>query len=239
MTLPPFTQTTQPLLEDGTVIEHTVVNSTVTYTLSGKTIRWTNNKVPECDGFAYPSHPSKLLRKVYAQRASSWVGHYTPKPGANRRSCCVPQKVVISHSHEMFGILISLTKEGHDSRCFFNNDITTVHQTSALAPQGNIISKMADGQPIRFVLNGDNLLLDQPANEGCGKPAFLCLPAKVSQLPGLHHDGGWAASIDEVVKRMEHNNVLAPDAPEFSASLSKQTDAYTILTVLFSFCSRA
>ena len=166
-------QTTQPLLDEGTVIEHSVVNTTVTYTLGGRTIRWTNNKVPECDGFAYPSEPPKLLKKVYAKRASPWVGQYVPKAGANRRSCCVPQKVTISHSHDMFGIVISLTKEGHGSRCFFRNDRTSVHQVSALAPQGNIISKMADGQPLRLVLNGENLLLDQPANEGCEGVSYV------------------------------------------------------------------
>ena len=56
---------TRPLLDDGTVMQHTVVNSTVTYTLQGKTIKWTNNKVPECDGYAYPSTPTKLLQNMY------------------------------------------------------------------------------------------------------------------------------------------------------------------------------
>ena len=37
----------------------------------------------------------------------------------------------------------------------------------------DIISKMADGQPLRLVLNGENLLLDQPANEGCEGVSYV------------------------------------------------------------------
>ena len=158
---------TRPLLDDGTVMQHTVVNSTVTYTLQGKTIKWTNNKVPECDGYAYPSTPTKLLQNMYSKRARTWIGSYHPMAGGNRRQCCIPELISISHTNNNFGILISLKKEDHDSRCFFKNTLTTIHQITTLVPQGNTITKMADGQPLRFIHNGDTMLLDQPANEGC------------------------------------------------------------------------
>ena len=172
---------TRPLLDDGTVFEHVVANATITYTLqSGGAIKWTNSRVPECDGFAYPSDPPKLLRAIYAGLARPWIGVYNPKAGANKRACCIPEHISIASSNDMFGIMISIAKEGNESRCFFRNMRTAVHQVRALAPQGNIISKMADGQPLRFILNGDSLLLDQPANDGCDGVTFVRQPGTES-----------------------------------------------------------
>lgn len=129
---------------------------------------------------------------MYMKRARSWVGTYSPTSGGDRRQCCIPELLTISHTNNNFGILINLKKEDHDSRCFFRNTKTSIHQITALAPQSNTITKMADGQPLRFIHNGDTLILDQPANEGCGTMLFnlqnicCCTPWRHFQVHVTH-----------------------------------------------------
>ena len=161
---------TKPLLDQGTMIKHNVLDFTVTYELRGGAIVWTNDDAPECNGYAWPTTEAKdsLSRVYYKRKASLWIGDYvassskTSKPG---KQCCVPEAISISQTSNDYGLRISITKQSAGNvsskdagTCNFRAE-GNVHTLSSLVPRGNDMEFVADGQRFRLSLDGTFVVL--------------------------------------------------------------------------------